>query len=624
MSQRDEDEQCTTSLGETQSQSSHRPRARSFKSWRSLSGLSRSRTQSRPRSPDSHLRQIYSAGFYDDQSTYIDAEDLDRSEVAVVSPGVDDDLSPTSSGEKRDRGDKEGEEEREESESQDFAAGDRKDDRSGENADLEKATLKRQQTGKSTRSQRERDPNMVSWNGPDDPDNPKNWPMKRKWMATFVVSCFTFISPVTSSMVAPALPEMNKDLGVTDMVLSQMMLSVFILAYAFGPLFLGPLSEVYGRVPVLQLANLFFLIFNLVCGFAQNGAQMIVFRFFSGLGGSAPLAIGGGILADCFHPEQRGKAIAIYSLAPLIGPAAGPIAGGFIAQNTTWRWAFWAVSIADAVIQVSGIFFLQETWAPKLLEQKAKKLRKETGNDNLYAEVAQKLTLFKKLETSLERPFRLLFTQPIVIALAIYMAYLYGLVYLVISSFSALYTSSEYYNESPQIGGLHYIALAVGYFLGSQITSRFNDWTYRRLKDAKNSPGQPEFRIPVMIPCSILLPIGFFWYGWSAEARIHWIMPDIGAAILAAATICGYQSIQTYVIDSYTKYAASAVASITFLRSLAGFGFPLFAPQLYAQLGYGWGNTLLGLVAMAIGIPAPWVFWHYGAKLRTMSQFAAG
>jgi hypothetical protein len=128
----------------------------------------------------------------------------------------------------------------------------------------------------------------------------------------------------------------------------------------------------------------------------------------------------------------------------------------------------------------------------------------------------------------------------------------------------------------------------------------------------------------VQIPCSVLLPVGFFWYGWSAASHIHWIMPDIGAAILAAATICGYYAIQTYIIDSYQKFAASAVAAITTLRSLAGFGFPLFAPTLYDSLGYGWGNSVLAFVALAIGIPAPWFFWKYGERLRTSSQYAAG
>lgn len=114
--------------------------------------------------------------------------------------------------------------------------------------------------------------------------------------------------------------------------------------------------------------------------------------------------------------------------------------------------------------------------------------------------------------------------------------------YLVISSFPALWTSPSYYNFSVQIGGLHFIALAIGYGIGSQITARFNDWTYKRLKQRNSGKGTPEFRVPVMIPCAILLPVGFFWYGWSAEARVFWLMPDIGAAILAAAMICGYQA----------------------------------------------------------------------------------
>lgn len=115
--------------------------------------------------------------------------------------------------------------------------------------------------------------------------------MKKKWAIVVTVSCFTFISPVSSSMVAPALTTLARDLGITDAIESQLTLSIFVLAYAFGPLFLGPLSEIYGRMMVLQLANLFYLVFNIACGVAKTKAQMIVFRFFAGLGGSAPLAV---------------------------------------------------------------------------------------------------------------------------------------------------------------------------------------------------------------------------------------------------------------------------------------------------------------------------------------------
>jgi len=174
---------------------------------------------------------------------------------------------------------------------------------------------------KSRASSRNRDPNLVGWDGSDDPENPKNWVMKRKWAATFVVSSFTFISPVSSSMVAPALGVMSVDLNITTEFQQALVLSIFVLAYAVGPLFLGPLSEIYGRVRVLQLSNLFYLCWNLGCGFARTKGEMIAFRFLAGLGGSAPLAIGGGLLSDVWTAEQRGKAISIYSLAPLLGPA---------------------------------------------------------------------------------------------------------------------------------------------------------------------------------------------------------------------------------------------------------------------------------------------------------------
>ncbi|OCK89376.1 MFS general substrate transporter [Cenococcum geophilum 1.58] len=484
--------------------------------------------------------------------------------------------------------------------------------------ELGSAQLEKKQSTKSAR-----DPNLVTWDSPDDSANPKNWSMKRKWAATLIVSCFTLVSPMASSMVAPALGTMSREFHITNSVESQLMLSIFILAYSVGPLFLGPLSEIYGRVLVLQLSNLFFLAWNIGCGFARSSGQMLAFRFLSGLGGSAPLAIGGGLLSDCFDAEQRGRAISIYSLAPLFGPAIGPIAGGFVTQNTTWRWTFHATSIFTAVVQCFGIFFLQETYAPKLLKRKADRLRKETGNNALHTEYeTPDKTLFNILKTALTRPFRLLGTQPIIQVLAIYMAYLYGMMYLVLSTFPGLW--NDRYHESIGIGGLNYISLALGFFLGTQICAPINDRIYRKLRKRNNNVGKPEFRAPLMIPGSILVPVGLFWYGWTAQAHTHWILPNIGAVMFSAGMIIEFQCIQTYIVDAYTRYAASAIGAATVLRSLAGFGFPLFAPAMYDKLDYGWGNSVLGFIGVALGIPAPFLLWKYGALLRAKSRFAAG
>ncbi|KAK5023609.1 hypothetical protein LTS07_009117 [Exophiala sideris] len=551
--------------------------------------------------PDDGLHRLFSPQFMDDHGAHqyhAHAVPDDLSDAATIPDEDDADTSTTASvDEVR------------------FGVRDTRDSRDVEASAPE---LIREKSARSIK-----DPNLITWEGPEDPENPKNWTYRKKWAATLIVSSFTFISPVSSSMVAPALLKIGQDLGINSDIERSLTLSIFVLAYAVGPLFLGPLSEIYGRVIVLQLSNLFFLAFNIACGFAQTQGQLIAFRFLSGLGGSAPLALGGGVLSDCWRAEERGKSISIYSLAPLLGPAVGPIAGGFIALKTTWRWCFWSTSIVDAGIQVLGLIYLRETYAPKLLAEKAKKLRQETGNPDLHTEWEHPdRTLAKVLKSSLIRPFRLLGTQPIIQALALYMAYLYGLMYLVLSTFPTIWT--DVYHESTGIGGLNYISLGLGFFLGTQICAPINDRIYRRLKKRNNNVGKPEFRVPLMVPGAALVPIGLFIYGWSAYEVTHWIVPNIGAAIFAAGTIMGFQCTQTYIVDAYSRYAASAVASAVVLRSLAGFGFPLFAPYMYSALGLNWGNSMLGFIAIGLGIPAPLLLWKYGQTLREKSTYAAG
>lgn len=135
------------------------------------------------------------------------------------------------------------------------------------------------------------DPIVVSWDGPHDPENPKNWKAGRKWGITILVSCFTFISPFSSTMVTPAMDVIARDLQVPAGFMQQLVMTIFLLGFAQGPFVLAPLSEIFGRAIVLQLSNVMYLVFNLACGFAQTKEQMLAFRFLSGVGGSAPQAV---------------------------------------------------------------------------------------------------------------------------------------------------------------------------------------------------------------------------------------------------------------------------------------------------------------------------------------------
>lgn len=492
--------------------------------------------------------------------------------------------------------------------------------------DVEKAVARNESPSPASEEEKSKkpDPNVVTWDSPDSQENPRNWSNGRKWAITTLISLFTFFSPLSSSMIAPALPIISTDFGITDTVQQNLMLSIFVLAYAIGPLLLGPLSEMFGRRPIIQGTNVVFICFTIGCAVSQNQTQLTVLRFCSGLAGSAPLVSGGGTIADLFTPEQRGKAMAMYSLAPLLGPVIGPIVGGAIVEywSGQWRWIFGIAAIASAVPAVLAIWFLQETYAPRVLSLKAARLRKETGNAALH-------TVFElqddgwqaRFRHNAVRPFVLLGTQPIVQLLAAYMSLIYGVMYLLLTAFDSIFVGQ--YSENTFIASLNYISLGLGFTFGGQIGGRLVDRIYKRLKDRNNGKGLPEHKLPLMMVSCFLVPIGLIIFGFSAQHRVFWLVPNIGAFIFGLGMMGSFLCLQSYTIDSYTLYAASALASVGFCRSLFGFGLPLAAPSLFNQLGYDYGCLLLAALAAFFGIPAAFGFYYFGAKLRAKSPYAA-
>ncbi|TDL15898.1 MFS polyamine transporter [Rickenella mellea] len=473
----------------------------------------------------------------------------------------------------------------------------------------------------------ESDVTIVDWDGPEDSENPMNWPFKRKWVVTAILSGFTFISTVSSSMVAPAANQVAKEFGVTNTVVIAMTTSMFVLGQAFGPLFFAPLSEIYGRSHVLQFANLFYLVWNIACGGAKSQGQIIAFRFLSGLGGSAPFPIDGGVIGDCWRREERGQAIALFTLAPLFGIALGPVAGAWIAELSSWRWVFWSTSIGAGVVQLLGLLFLRETFAPLLLERKASRIKKQLGiisrdqskvRTKFQSEERQWTSIFAK---AIIRPFALFVREPVIQLLGLYMAFVYGIVYLTLTTLPDIFEGVYHFRVG--IAGLHYLSLGVGLVISNQINASISDRVYVYLKNRNEGVGKPEFRLPTMVLGTLCLPSGLLMTGWTSEKVAHWILPDIGIAILGAGMNLNIQGIQTYIIEAFSLYSASALATVTCLRSLTGFGFPLFAPAMYDALGYGKSGTILASAAILLGCPAPFLFWHYGERIRHLSLSVA-
>lgn len=214
-----------------------------------------------------------------------------------------------------------------------------------------------------------------------------------------------------------------------------------------------------------------------------------------------------------------------------------------------------------------------------LRKKQMRSIRLTTPNQQLRSTTKDALKeLPTRLKANLGRAVLLLTTQPIVQVFAVYNAFLYGIIYILYTTFPDLYTNI--YHQTEGMVGLHYIAMGVGMVIAAEGFTLVNDRIFALLKAKNNGVALPEFRVPFMAPATLLIAGGLFWYGWSAQYKLQWIMPDIGSGIFCAgAVICGI-SANAYMIDTYGKFSASALAAVGTLRSLTAFGFPLFAPYV--------------------------------------------
>ena len=454
---------------------------------------------------------------------------------------------------------------------------------------------------------------LVTWEGEDDPNKPKNWSLARKWTITLLTSCGGLVCLMSSTMLAPALENVAHDLNISRAT-ANMTLSIFVLAFAFGPMVLAPMAEVFGRRNVWLLCSTWYTLWNMVCGFANSNGLLLSARLLAGLGSSAEFAIGQPVLGDIWRPEQRGMSFAIATFLPLLGPAIGPLIGGVITERIGWPWLFWILSIFDACLIVVAFIAFPETYEQLLLHRKALKLSKQTGRQYYTQYDTHSQPLLTKLKYGVQRPCRMLATQPIIQVMSLLLAFNYGTLFFVLASYASLWTSR--YHQSVATSGLHYLALVIGYTFAAQGGARITDKIWQHLKRKAGGSTAPEYRVPLMLPGTILIPIGLIWYGWAGQAHAHWAVVDVGTGVFGFGTILSTQAMQQYVIESYPEQVASATAASQFLRSVFGFGFPLFAPALYTSLGYGWGNTTIALVFLALGVPGPFLLWVFGAKLR--------
>ncbi|KAI6090601.1 MFS multidrug transporter [Hypoxylon rubiginosum] len=462
-----------------------------------------------------------------------------------------------------------------------------------------------------TELEQERDrTNLVDFDGEADSSNPQNWSPTLKWSLIVLVSTLDFAVTLATIICAPVAPQILNEFNQDNTLYITLIVSIWELGEILGPLIVAPLSELYGRFYIYHVGTILFIVFSAACALSTNIQMLVAFRFLNGVA-VVSTALNPSMVGDLFRVEERGSAMAMVGLAPMLGPVVGPIIGGYLGDALGWRWCFWLITILCGFLEICFLLLLRETYPVQILKRKANQLRKETGNTSLRTKYETEHTTAQLFQNACVRPLVLLFTSLILFLMSLYVGVVYGYLYLVMTTITSVFEDT--YQFSSSVVGLSFLGLGLGCVIGVFVCrSTLDLWVRRKSKTAEM---RPEQRLPPVIFGGFILPVGLFMYGWTAEAHVQYMAPIIATGILGVGLVSTTIPVRSYLVDAFGIYSASAIAGCAVFRNLGGTFMPLAGPPLYQRLGLGWGNSVLGFIALAF-IPVPLLLMRYGEALR--------
>ncbi|RKF83944.1 putative transporter C36.02c [Golovinomyces cichoracearum] len=461
---------------------------------------------------------------------------------------------------------------------------------------------------------------IVRFEGPDDPTFAQNWPARKKYLTTLMLSLTTMVSVFTSSVFSTAISKIMSKYNISQEI-GSLGVSLYVLGFAFGPMIWAPLSELKGRRLIIVWPLLGFTIFQVGVAAAKDLQTIMICRFWGGIFGAAPISTVAGIFADIYDNGTRGVAMIAYSMTVFAAPLISQFVGGFIVQSSPeWTWIEWLAAMLGFISFIFTLIFLEETYAPAILVTKANKMRHKTQNWAIHAKQEEiEVDLRQLFLNYFTRPIRMIFKEPIILFISLYMSFVYGILYLFLTAYPIVF--QRIHGMSQGVGGLPFLGMILGMIMAGSYLIILQP-SYNRKLAKNNNINDPQWRLPPMVVGGIAFAVGLFWFGWSGyTASIHWIVPTLSGISSGFGLLIIFVQCQNYLIDAYLMFTASVVAAHTLLRSLAGAGFPIFAPALFRScLGIKWGCTLLGCVATFL-IPIPIIFSIYGTRLQARSSF---
>lgn len=466
---------------------------------------------------------------------------------------------------------------------------------------------------------------LLDWDGPDDSDNPHNWSKLKKWFITFTVAIVCLCVSLGSSLYVSGVEEISAKFSVSqELAISG--LTFYLLGLALGPVLMAPLSEIIGRRLIYISTFPISMLFTMGIGLAKNIRTILILRFFCGYVASPALSIAGGTMTDIWgnSPADMSIAVALFCVAPFLGPVIGPIVGGFAAEHKGWEWTMW-VSLMFSGAILPFLLICPETFKPVILKNRAIKRGIKVHRPPLSMAYVKTLLFMTSI-----KPIEMLVTEPIVSLLSLYIAFIFAVLFGFFEAFPIIFRGV--YKMDLGVSGLPFIAVGLGLIFGVvfyiilDLTVFFKknpDGTRGNFDDeGKIIWDPPESKLLVGKVGAVCLPIALFWMGWTGRTgSVHWMAPTAAGFPFGFGLILVFFAVVMYFSMSFPPInVASALAANNLLRYLLASVFPLFTVQMYQRLNIGWASSLFAFIALAM-VPLPFVFGIWGPSFRARSNF---
>ncbi|MCJ1419877.1 hypothetical protein MMC32_006233 [Xylographa parallela] len=464
-------------------------------------------------------------------------------------------------------------------------------------------------------------------------EEPKHYSRRSKWFITFVVALAAVAAPIGSAIFFPSLLQVADDLDTTPTI-TNLSVAMYMLSMSIFPLWWSSFSETLGRRTIYISSFSLFLVFNIVSAESKNIAMLIVMRILVGGSAASVQAVGAGTIADIWEPRERGRAMGVFYLGPLMGPLLAPIIGGALADAWGWRSTQWFLAIFGFVILVFLIFALPETLKVRkdLALEGVVDMEADSGkrpplsrtNSRQKVHLKTKKTI-KMLKRAFIDPLKIILYLrfPAVLITVYYASITFGSLYILNISLESTFAQPPYNFTTIEVG-LTYIPNSIGYVLASLFGGKWTDTIMAR--EAKKAGRYDENGKLVYRPedrmrenawiAAFMYPAALIWYGWAAEKHVYWIVPLIANFFFGVGSMLIFAMATTMLTEFMPRKASSGVAVNNFVRNIFSCVGGVVAQPLIEAIGNGWLFTGLGLIAMASSVVV-WAMRHYGPRWRT-------